>query len=731
MSSRSSNDESDSEEEEEEKERETNPTIKFRVIASGRMRSCVRVNDSDVAVGPPDAAQNDSNSPSWVADMPLPRVVAEKVTGAPIDHEQWQAVATQAFANKNGGFLNGFDRRSNVLLNSEQDEGAKFQWDVKLTRNIAPSSDVNNKNATIMKYKTAKKSLDILWSMLRNQGGGVAEDVGDTVETDWFLLKPRDLATWLGKHIMQEPTQSVRQLRSCRSHSPVRRRGAFFPPAAPGQPPPPPPPQPTEDAKRQLAYLMRKSKIVGDMLYSDAVLRSLTDAGRSLPSNTNTWWAPRWLRFPIVRGRHDVVKDARGNSVGEQFIIQLFNSAQSANALFPRNPALVSPVVFGMPSAVEEGGVQVAGPSPSEAADEGGEQGLAEPEAPISEEYYEANGDNYGGEEVSPVDFWTQQVGDAVATYNATSLFELQMEPSSQGLEFPLTPEEFRLVCDGERSGSLSPKRLTYVQAKEVWDDKSTYVLQKRDMILLKFYTKKLTRRLVGYVLLSPLDLDICTVALVCSSSVLSQWKLPDLKQMFKKFKPKQPVPADEDTLKLQLMLYFLEKLGVVVPSNMRTLDQVSEQLNDAVQNQLMSFKSLYPFVYMETTLDNKPLSPATVDFVNAFNNVLQQENNAIMEVHAACGTRVGDIKVGEVMMNAVVSVCSSLNCRFVCMNLDTETQVNHKLLNDLKYKQGILNGYETYIRDGKFVQMFLRRTQHRLGKYAFTFVPAKKQGVK
>lgn len=704
--------------------------VKFRVIASARMRSCVRVQDADVSVGPPDGADNQVNSPSWVGDIPLPRVLAERVTGSAIDHDAWDAVAAQAFSNDNGGFLKGFNRRTNALLNADADEGAKFQWDVKLTRNIAPQADLKNSNLTIMKYKTAKKCLDTLWAILRDRD--VTPEVGETVETDWFLLPPKTLARWLEKHIMQEPTQSVRQLRSCRSHSPPRRRRRSPSPSPPPFPPPAPrvapvapaagPAVPGDIVKQQFGSLMRRSKVVGDMLYSDAVLQWLSNGQAGMPANN--LWAPRWSTYPIVRGRHLPIQDAGGTVVGEKFIIQLFNSAQSANALFPNDPALVNPAVFNMPAAVAPGGDGGDGGNGgygSEGEYGGGVHGP---------EFSEEEGEVIVHPPVAPVvSVWMQQVNAAVAAYNA-SASALRVQPVDAAVEadFPLSQQDFETVCAGTRGTNLFAKLLTYEQAKEVWEDRMTHVLQKRGMLLLKFFTKD-TDKLVGYVIMSPLDLDICRVAVVCSSSVMAEWTRSQLEQMFKKFKPKQKVPSSNDELKLAIIAYFLQQLGVVVPADMRTLDEVAELLDGTVREKLDSFRSLYRFVFMEETRDKKPLPPAVPNLVKGFNDVLQYDSYQVMEVHAACGSRAGNVQVGDVMMRAVVSLCSSLRYKFVCVDIDSAV-VNYRLLEALGYKQGNLFAYAAYIREGRFEpQYFLRGTQQLLNKYAFTFVPAKKDG--
>lgn len=60
------------------------------------------------------------------------------------------------------------------------------------------------------------------------------------------------------------------------------------------------------------------------------------------------------------------------------------------------------------------------------------------------------------------------------------------------------------------------------------------------------------------------------------------------------------------------------------------------------------------------------------------------------------------------------------------------EAVINYALLNKLGYKQAMLNAKAAYIREGRFQpEYFLRKSQIELGKYAFTFVPAKKLASK
>ena len=740
--------------------------IKFRVVASARLRSCVRVNDADVPVGPPNPAENLEDSPSWVGEMPLPRVLAERVTGSAIDHDEWDAVALAAFSKDNGGFLRGFNRRTNALLNSVEGEGDQFQWDVKLTRNIAPQEDLQNSNLTITKYKKAKKCLDLLWAILRNKEDALAQDVSETVHTDWFLLEPKLLARWLEKHIMRQPTQSVRQLRSCRSQSPERRRSrsasppasargrrasplpvTFPPPAASGERAPPLPAAPAAPAppvapvpalanamKQQLGFLMRRSKYVGDMLYSDNILRWLVDPQMAMPSDN--LWAPRWQQYPVVQCQHYPINGANPNDpVGEKFVIRLFKSVQASSVHISNDPANIHPAAMGQGDA--------GGAGAQEQEEEGGGNGEGGGGGMGDIYFSESAQSSRSPSPPSPpaqpaqpalaVRQWPEQVAQAVAGYNEQAKSNLVMEAilaeTVPELSYFVTEQEFTRICYASRQTKepKSVKLLSYDQIKEVWEETKTHVLHKQDMLLLRFVQKQ-TQQAVGYALLSPLDLDICRVALVCSSDVLLNWTKSQLQKVYSKFMPTKKAPSDVQQLKLELMLFFLRQMGVVPPEGL-TLEESSNLLDEEVRNKLIGYKSVGRFVHMKKTPDKKPLPAASDDMVESFNLALQSESNLILELHAACSSPRG--LNPDLMMQAIVALCSNLGVQFVCIDLDTaNTPVNYDALNRLGYVQANLYANAAYISSNRFEPQYsIRSGEVLLGRYAFTHVPVKKAG--
>jgi len=214
---------------------------KFRVIARARLKKMVVVEVGggyqEVDLGPPVREDNHIDSPSWLQDIPLPRRLAE-LAGDPRDADfglRWEQLARETMK------LSGFNRDSNCHLNSApDDDAAAFQWDIKLTRELAPQADVEDPSTTANKYKKAMSILDTLWLKLKD-AAGVPVDLDNMLGDDWFSYSTASVVTTLFEAITGGADQpvaarAVRQPVAVPVNVRPARRGAAEQAAAEAQP---------------------------------------------------------------------------------------------------------------------------------------------------------------------------------------------------------------------------------------------------------------------------------------------------------------------------------------------------------------------------------------------------------------------------------------------------------------------------------------------------------------
>lgn len=474
---------------------------KYLVIATGRVPYKARVQENDntlVQLVPPNLAQNTVTSPSWLQDIPLPRVLAQRVNAN--DAVAWEALASRVYTQ---GGMSGWGRDANCDLNSGPDEEAKFRWDVKLSRKLPPSPAQGTDNTTRSKYKKAKQVLDSVWDALQERVATMPAEARQIFENydEWSSASVDELATAF--------------LSACRGAG----AGAFAAPAAPV-----PAASNLDRVRQDFLFVTRRSSQCTEMMWSDAVVRALAQ-GTPLPT-TASWLAPRWSQFPILIDSRDLLRmQGTGEYIGERFTFNFFKSASAANAYQEDDEE------YGGGGA-DYGGMSSEGEEEEE--EEKQQEAPAAPAEPLATET------SLNAIVQSTFAAARAEVGVLSAVSAITRVAQEYF------------PELNLDMCDN-RNAALRT-------SQSYWEfSPMTHLMQKKGMFALTF--DNVDGAQVGFALVSPLDVDVSLLTMLPTSFSIQSMSAFDKRKLYRALSSVMQLPS-QDRLVQELKTKLLERLS-------------------------------------------------------------------------------------------------------------------------------------------------------------------------